>query len=530
MTPDHVARSRHWALRLTERPSVTGTGDEASFGPWLADELRQSGIFGDTAEVWSFPVAAGDPRQCVALFLRGSGPKTVLLTGHYDTVTVQDYGDLRELAIRPEALLDALRDRLDRSARTPAEVLAKADFASGDYLPGRGLLDMKAGLAAGLVVCEGFAAKAAPVGNLLFLALPDEENASAGARAAAPALAHMARHKQIEIVAAINLDAIADNGSGTTGQAIATGTVGKVLPTAFVVGVPTHSGFPLNGVNAAVLLAAICARVEWSPALTDGSGGQPGTPPSLLSLRDGKTGYDVTTPSTAFATWNVILQRRTPADILNAFDALCREAIADILGQLSARTPEGINLPKVPLLRFSEVLDLAKSREPALLDRLAGQAEAGQPLPEKCRVATEAIWAASGLAGPAVVTGFGSIPYLATALSGTDRALSLRQAAVATAQKAEVPVAISDYFAGISDMSFLGEADPAALAILAANTPLWETEVRWPATGLPAAIPTINIGPWGRDYHTPLERLHTGYAFDILPQLLRDVVSRVLAG
>ena len=530
MTLEHVARCRHWAIRLTERASVTGTSDEASFGPWMADELRQAGTFGDTAEVWSFPVAAGDPRHCVALFLRGRGPETVLLTGHYDTVTTQDYGDLRELAIRPETLLEALRDRLYYAARTPAEILAKADFAKGDYLPGRGLLDMKAGLAAGLTVCEGFAAAAAPVGNLLFLAVPDEENASAGARAAAPALAHIAQKMQIEVVAAINLDAIADNGDGTTGRAIATGTVGKVLATAFVVGVPTHSGFPLNGVNAAVLLAAICARVEWSPELTDGTGGQPGTPPSLLSLRDGKAGYDVTTPATAFATWNVILERRTPAEILNAFEDLCREAITDILGQLSARIPEGVNLPKVPLFRFSEVLDLAKTREPQILDRLAGQADPGQPLPEKCRMATEVVWAASGLAGPAVVTGFGSIPYLATALSGADRARRLRQAAVAAAQTAEVPVAISDYFVGISDMSFFGEADPAALDIVAANTPLWETEVRWPATGLPAAIPTINIGPWGRDYHTPLERLHTGYAFDILPQLLRDVVSRVLAG
>lgn len=530
MTTDLAARCRHWAIRLTERPSVTGTGDEASFGPWLADELRQAGTFGDAAEVWSFPVAVGDLRLCVALFLRGTGPDTVLLTGHYDTVTVQDYGDLRDRAIRPAALLEALRDRLDRAARTPAELLAKTDFASGDFLPGRGLLDMKAGLAAGLAVCEGFAAMAATVGNLLFLAVPDEENASIGARAAAPALSHIAAQRQIEIVAAINLDAIADTGDGTAGRAIAMGTVGKVLPTAFVVGVPTHSGFPLNGINAAVLLAAICTRVEWSPALTDSSGGQPGTPPSLLGLRDGKTGYDVTTPATAFATWNVILQRRTPDDILQAFDELCREAIADILSHLRARAPGGINLPPVPVIRFSKVLDLAISREPQISGRLAGLADPAQSLPEKCRRATEVVWAASGLAGPAVVTGFGSIPYLATALSDTGGARRLRQAAVAAAQSAGVPVAISDYFAGISDMSFFGEANPVALDIVAANTPLWDTEVRWPATGLPAAIPTINIGPWGRDYHTPLERLHTGYAFDILPRLLRDVVLRVLAG
>ena len=57
MTYDHAGRSRYWAIRLTERPSETGTSDEAGFGPWLAEELRQAGTFGDSAEVWSFPVA-----------------------------------------------------------------------------------------------------------------------------------------------------------------------------------------------------------------------------------------------------------------------------------------------------------------------------------------------------------------------------------------------------------------------------------------------------------------------------------------
>ena len=127
------------------------------------------------------------------------------------------------------------------------------------------------------------------------------------------------------------------------------------------------------------------------------------------------------------------------------------------------------------------------------------------------------------------MTGFGSIPYLATELSGTEKANKLQMAAQAAARAADVPVAISDYFAGISDMSFFGEADPGALEIVAANTPLWKSQICWPPAGLPAAIATINVGPWGRDYHTPLERMHIGYGFGILPRLLDEIVSRVLA-
>ena len=87
---------------------------------------------------------------------------------------------------------------------------------------------------------------------------------------------------------------------------------------------------------------------------------------------------------------------------------------------------------------------------------------------------------------------------------------------------------VTEYFAGISDMSFFGEADEAALTCVAANSPVWHSLIRWPQDGAIAQVPTVNIGPWGRDYHTPLERLNTDHAFHHLPHLLCDVVTRVL--
>jgi arginine utilization protein RocB len=43
----------------------------------------------------------------------------------------------------------------------------------------------------------------------------------------------------------------------------------------------------------------------------------------------------------------------------------------------------------------------------------------------------------------------------------------------------------------------------------------------------PGGWPAINIGPWGRDYHTPLERLHVPYAFQTLPRVLLSVIDAV---
>ncbi|MEO8244520.1 MAG: M20/M25/M40 family metallo-hydrolase [bacterium] len=535
MTVDLAARTRAWALALTARPSVTGTAEEAAFGPWLAEQLVKSDRFG-AAEVWTFPVAVGDGRQCVAMLLRAAGSATVLLTGHYDTVTFDDYGPLAPLATLPEALATALRAKLDLSALGPGERLAREDLASGAFLPGRGLLDMKAGLAAGLAVAENFAANPDAIGNLLFLAVPDEEATSAGARAAAAELKTIAARRGVDLVAAINLDAIADTGDGSAGRAIALGTVGKVLPTAFVAGVPTHSGFPYNGLNAAVLLAAICARVEWAAELTDDSAGQPGTPPSLLSMRDGKLGYDVTTPATAFAAWNVLLHRRRPDDILAAFEGLCHAAVQGCLAALKERArqhrlPGGEVLPVVKFYRYEAVLQAARLRgdvDAKLAGLAVTLAASGLSLPEICGRGTALVWLASELPGPAVVLGFGSVPYLATHLSASAEARRL-EAVVREVASAAGSVAVTEYFAGISDMSFFGEADETVLHAVAANTPLWGSAIRWPVGGALAQVPTVNIGPWGRDYHTPLERLQLDYGFNVLPGLIRDVVERVLA-
>ncbi|WP_459857133.1 hypothetical protein [Dongia sp. agr-C8] len=40
----------------------------------------------------------------------------------------------------------------------------------------------------------------------------------------------------------------------------------------------------------------------------------------------------------------------------------------------------------------------------------------------------------------------------------------------------------------------------------------------------------MNAGPWGRDDHTVLERLHAPYAFTILPDLIGEIVIGVLRG
>lgn len=526
---DLAARCRAHALALARRRSVNGEADEVAFGPWLAGELRR--IFPGHS-VWTIPCGDDDRRACVALLVRGDGRDTVLLTGHYDTVGTRDYGPLEPLAIDPEALLPALRRKLDAGAQTAAELRAKTDLAAGHYLPGRGLLDMKAGLAAGLAAAETFAAQPCR-GNLLFIAVPDEEANSAGARAAAAAIPAIERDHAIDVVGAVNLDSIADDGDGSAGQSVALGTVGKLLPTAFVAGLPSHAGFPFAGINAAVIAAAIARAVEWSPDLVDPAPGG-GTPPSLLLLKDGKEAYDVTTPATAFAAFNVLLVSRTPREIMERFEALCRKAADDVCADLRARAGGQAAVldaaGSIPILRYAEIADDVRRSDPSACSALLREVSTRSTMPDRCRALTEGVWRLSGRSGPAIVTGFGSTPYLPTQLSDTARGQRLTEAARLAAREIaarfQTTISLVPTFAGISDMSFFGEADAAALDLVTANTPaLADAASQRIAI---ANIPIVNAGPWGRDYHTPLERLETRYAFTVLPALLLAIVRRLL--
>ncbi|MGL4968055.1 MAG: hypothetical protein ACRC67_42955 [Inquilinus sp.] len=107
---DLAARAEHWALTLTRIPSVTGTPDEVALPETLCGLLRASPAFRDRPDdVWTIPAGDRQGRASVAALLRGRGRRTVVLTGHFDTVTTTDYGDLQPLATEPEQLKPKFR-------------------------------------------------------------------------------------------------------------------------------------------------------------------------------------------------------------------------------------------------------------------------------------------------------------------------------------------------------------------------------------------------------------------------------------
>ncbi|MGQ0602469.1 MAG: M20/M25/M40 family metallo-hydrolase [Anaerolineales bacterium] len=557
MTTYWYDRTRALTLQLVRWPSVTDTDGETAFAHKLHALIAQHPYFHvNPQHVW-IERTLDDRRERYSIFalVKGNGPQTVVMAGHYDTVSIENYGALEPLACDPEALLPALVAELRDNARSDADRLALRDLESGDFLPGRAVLDMKCGLAAGLAVLERFAESDNRAGNMLFIATPDEENFSHGMRSVAQRLPAIASEHRLTLSAAINLDASSDQGDGSEGRAIFLGSVGKLLPSVLVIGRPTHAGYPFDGISANLLAAEMVRQIECNPELSDTGNAMPGMgevapPPINLKLTDLKDWYDVTTPEYAWCTFNLLTHTVTPQDVLRRTCRCVNAALDDaiqLMRERAARFAERSGQPQ-PALKyephvlsfaelkeraFREVGTEAKSRWAALTERMAAQPGADIPTFSRNVIEELARWAR--LDGPAAVVCFASLYYPPVHLDARHAAHARLHSIAdypATTHAAETgqSIRLRSYFSGISDMSFLGGRVSAEDAdYIAANTPAWGTLLNFDYAALNRLdFPVVNIGPWGRDYHQRLERVHAPYAFETVPELVWRVAREIL--
>ena len=525
-------------LEMTRHASVSNSDGERSFPKKLHEMIAREPYFQTHPDHARVEPIANDPfeRSNVLALVRGTGSRTVVLTGHYDVVSAANYGPLEPWAFEPEILREKLIADLRENARSQSELLALRDLESGEFMPGRGLLDMKSGLAAGLVALYRFANLEQRSGNLIFLAVADEEVQSHGARGAISQLEALTREFGLEIDCVINLDATGDTGDGSEGQAVYYGSVGKLLVSAYVAGIDTHAGYPLTGINPNFLLSEIVTRIECNPALADHAHGESAPPPTSLKQGDLKTHYDVTTPAQAWACWNVLTHGKPAAQVLEEFRQQTQTALDQSLETLRGRA-RAWGAPSDSLaaalevqaftLTFAELMLRAAERHPDFAARLEAFTATLDPRLDAPTIAarlTDFVWAQSELIGPAVVLGFGSLHYPAVLLEDDRLRGLIRQTLETVQQDLRVSICERQFFAGISDMSWFGVANTHDLELVNANTPAPQARIHNATLG----VPIINIGPWGRDYHQWLERANSRYTFEQLPEVVWRVATAIL--
>ena len=536
------------AIALTKMASVTDSQGEKAFPAFLLSILGHIPYFRKNPGDLAMLPIPGDPkgRSNVLALVRGSGKRCVILTGHYDVVQTSMYGSLEPWAFDPKTLSRKILESLaDLSGRDNPLFRLKEDLASGEFLPGRGILDMKSGLAAGISVLAAFSTPYEKIGNILFLSVPDEEGSSHGMKAASSMLRGYLSERGLEAAAVFNLDSAVDQDSGEMGRAVFTGSVGKTLPFVYFVGKCTHAGAPFDGINPVLPAAEFATEVECNPdALKEkqSAPGEEAPPPTILYFRESRSEYNVTTPQAVFCALNVLSHTRGPEEILDAIGKIAADAMNRAISSLrersstlSRRVSGHFALPAgQPLvIDFDELSRRAERLSPGILEKARGFA-AGQkpddPVQQTLLILQE-ILPFSGLEGPAAVVGF-TPPYYARAELDQDAHRTfiamLRAELSDFSRQIGKSIRVRPYFPGISDISFLAPADSEdQRAFVRHQSPVADPDADGERrTGI--ECPVLNIGPWGREYHQMGERVHKEYSFIELPKLLARLVRTTL--
>ncbi len=506
---------------------------------------------------------------CLLKSKKNSG-KTIILMGHFDTVGVDDfsrYGNV-QIAFQPKQLAEEMKKHFQlKSDLDISEQSAWTHLQTGDWLFGRGSVDMKSGVAINIALMRAFAKPDENDhrlideldGNILLLACPDEETESVGVLSAVPDLLKLREKENLEYIGVINTDYIAPRDENENIRFIYSGTVGKLLPSFYILGVRTHVGEIFRGIDASQIAAELVREINLNPAWIDswtGSLGNEGlteiaVPPVALQMRDLKPSYNAETAGEAFVYVNWLTLQMNPLDAMK----MMRDSAKQALGQVVRRVEEsyqefnklGGQLQKPPtwnqiVISYDELLQKASKEmgdenlNQLLKDKVNEYSSKVKDSRELSCLLVAELAKAAKLSRPAIVTFF-SPPYYPSVIPQENE---LTQALASVIGEFEDEIQYRGFFPYISDLSYLRLDHADASESLKKFMPLFDVakEDKKKVYLLDSDklkeiqalnCPVINIGPFGRDAHGLYERVYMPYSFETVPQIICQTIKQVFS-
>ncbi|MCG0276754.1 MAG: M20/M25/M40 family metallo-hydrolase [Thermosediminibacteraceae bacterium] len=539
---------KNLSLELTRIPSIVGTEGEIHIAERIYDILSKMDYFKQNPNNLKMIDVKGDTlkRKYVMAFIEGTkfrSSKTILMLGHIDTVGMEDYGELKEFATNPEILKKKLFEK-----KFNQEIMK--DLESDNWIFGRGIFDMKTGVAALIVMMEEFSKRVEEFGgNLVFIGVPDEEGNSAGMLSAVEDLAKIAEEKGWDFVAAIDTDYMTGRFPGDENKYVYIGTVGKLLPCFYIYGKETHVGEAFNGLDANLLAAEIMREVDLSSDLCDIADGEVTLPPISLHLRDLKTEYSVQTVNAVNLYFNFATHISQPDEVLEKLKVKAARAFEKTIERLNQEYKKYCELSKIPykklpwevrVLTFEELYSQVKEKLGESLDKMIDNLadellKKGVDDREFSLRIVQEVHKYYPDTNPVVVLYFSPPYYPHNFVKGENekenKLLEAINKAVEEAKKQyDYKIVIKKFYPYISDLSYCSIAkNDESIAKLINNMPAWSRTYSLPVKAIQKiSMPVVNIGPYGKDGHKLTERISSTYTFDAMPFILEKTISNLL--
>lgn len=534
--PDEKQRIELLTRELVATKSVNGTKGEVVLVEKLEKILRTFTVFKKHPEwVWTQKIKGDElGRKNIFAFLGKEGiQKTVLYHSHFDTVGLEDFGSIKEKALDPTYL-----EQYFTNYDSDREVQNDAD--TGDWLFGRGALDMKSGDAVNIVNLLYFSEHPElQEGNLLFMGNCVEENDHSGVIAALDELKRLQEEWNLQYSVAINTDFISPKYAGDTQKYIYYGAAGKTLTCFYIKGIETHVGNTYAGIDSTLIASRINLLINNNPDFVEDIPGEEILPSSCLMLRDQKDFYNVQTAKVTEMYFNTFTYKKPVFEIIEQLKIAVKSDCEKLVNEARQREnkflsklnfPEVDNTRKLNVYSFEEYLnhldDLGIDWQ-SLIDSFI----ISNPELDKRSAGFELIDYLDQQVNDneAKVVLFLAPPFCPHNSISQDSKVYQDLEEVLQKNNEKIDFTMKQFFPYLSDSSYLMiDETPQEIAKMKNNFPLVEQLYPLPYEKMRELnIPAVDIGVYGKGAHTWKERVYKPYSFGILPKLIRNYTQKI---
>ncbi|NLK49080.1 MAG: peptidase M20, partial [Candidatus Cloacimonetes bacterium] len=385
-------------------------------------------------------------------------------------------------------------------------------------------------------------------GNLIFAAVCDEEGGSKGMLSVVDELIHLQEKEGFEYLAVIDTDYSAPRYEGDNTRYIYVGTVGKLMPSFYVVGAEAHAGDPFKGVDSNHLSSAIMEVMNFNTAYCDEAEGEVTVPPISLRQQDLKPEYSVQTNRASYLYFNFSTHSSTPEKVMEMMIKGADKAFQKVVDSLNEEYEKYCLSNKFPfaklpwesrVMSYDQLYAKVKAEKGDELDTLI-KAKCDELMQDpdlderifalKMVEYLHNLWSDVN----PVVIAYYSPPYYPHIYvkdeSEREKHLlaALKNALGATQSKYDV--AIKKFYPYISDLSYAAAPREAnAIESLKNNMPGFGVKYDLPLENMQKLnLPVVNIGPFGKGSHKYTERLEKDYSFNVAPKLVYNTIMELL--
>jgi len=528
--------------------SFTNTINEKKAEEFFLDYFSKIPYFKNTPGSYGIYEIENDAlnRNVSYAFLKGRGQDTIVFIHHNDIVGVEDFKLLKKYAFSPEEL----KAQLLRIKNTLSED-AKKDLEDDTFIFGRGVCDMKGGGSIQIALLKRYSELKNFNGNIVLIAVPDEENLSAGMRSAVRLLSELQDKYNLKYKLMINTEPHQrkDDETGVFSE----GSVGKIMPFVYVRGYLAHAGKVFEGLNPIHIMSKVVSRTELNMDFSDVVGKEAAPPPTWLYLKDSKEQYDVSMPLSVKGCFGILTLNQTPQSILEKVKNICEESFDEVIDDMNnsfRRFAKATGLPlkylqwESKVVNFQELFREAEAaygnefiREYNKELEILGQKLKGNEISIiHCNFELiEFIYGYIDDIKPRIVYGL-IPPYYPNVsnlfiddLDENVRSLSDNLKKF-TKEEFNQNYNTEYFYTGISDLSYSSiEKSGEIYKALEESMPLLGQFYDVPVELIEKiSMPCINIGPWGKDFHKMTERVNKEDLYVRTPMIINKAISLIL--